>query len=72
MYLLAVIGAFILIACVDDVTVSYAYFVYVALFSTFVHLTMRRGSYAVMCLVSMERLYAIVRPLHVKSFVLSR
>ena len=31
-----------------------------------------RGIYLVMCLVSVERLYAIARPLHAKSFFLSR
>lgn len=32
----------------------------------------RRGSYLAACLVSAERLYAIARPLHVKTFLLSR
>nr|KAG5713324.1 hypothetical protein BaRGS_007851 [Batillaria attramentaria] len=32
----------------------------------------KRGSYVIMCLASTERLYAITRPLHVKTFFLSR
>ena len=35
-------------------------------------LVAKRGSYLVTCLLSVERLYAVVRPLHVKQFLLSR
>nr|KAG5713238.1 hypothetical protein BaRGS_007765 [Batillaria attramentaria] len=35
-------------------------------------LVAKRGSYAILCLLSVERLYAVVRPLHVKNFVLSK
>ncbi|KAL8613899.1 hypothetical protein ACOMHN_032889 [Nucella lapillus] len=39
---------------------------------TFGSMIARRGSYVILCFVSMERLYAILRPLHVKQCVLSR
>ncbi|KAK7492257.1 hypothetical protein BaRGS_00016554 [Batillaria attramentaria] len=32
----------------------------------------RRGSHVIMCLASTERLYAVVRPLHIKTFCLSK
>nr|KAG5713234.1 hypothetical protein BaRGS_007761 [Batillaria attramentaria] len=35
-------------------------------------LVAKRASYAILCLASAERLYAVVRPLHVKNFVLSK
>nr|KAG5713225.1 hypothetical protein BaRGS_007752 [Batillaria attramentaria] len=35
-------------------------------------LVAKRASYAILCLASVERLYAVVRPLHVKNFVLSK
>ncbi|KAL8583353.1 hypothetical protein ACOMHN_035335 [Nucella lapillus] len=40
--------------------------------AVFCGIVAKRGSYVVMCLVSMERLYAIARPLHVKTFLLHR
>nr|KAG5703445.1 hypothetical protein BaRGS_022494 [Batillaria attramentaria] len=32
----------------------------------------RRGSHIIMCMASVERLYAVVRPLHIKNFFLSK
>ncbi|KAK7481960.1 hypothetical protein BaRGS_00026763 [Batillaria attramentaria] len=35
-------------------------------------LVAKRGSYVILCLASVERLYAVIRPLHVKNFFLSK
>ncbi|KAK7481967.1 hypothetical protein BaRGS_00026770 [Batillaria attramentaria] len=35
-------------------------------------LVVKRGSYVILCLASIERLYAVIRPLHVKNFLLSK
>ncbi|KAK7481965.1 hypothetical protein BaRGS_00026768 [Batillaria attramentaria] len=35
-------------------------------------LVAKRGSYVILCLASVERLYAVIRPLHVKNFLLSK
>ncbi|KAK7481968.1 hypothetical protein BaRGS_00026771 [Batillaria attramentaria] len=35
-------------------------------------LVAKRGSYVILCLASIERLYAVSRPLHVKNFLLSK
>ncbi|KAK7481966.1 hypothetical protein BaRGS_00026769 [Batillaria attramentaria] len=35
-------------------------------------LVAKRGSYVILCLASIERLYAVIRPLHVKNFLLSK
>ncbi|KAK7499083.1 hypothetical protein BaRGS_00009630 [Batillaria attramentaria] len=47
-----------------------AYEVYIAFFGGV--LVGKRASYTILCLASVERLYAVVRPLHVKNFVLSK
>ncbi|KAL8608094.1 hypothetical protein ACOMHN_023910 [Nucella lapillus] len=41
-------------------------------FGIYCGIVARRGAYVVMSLVSVERLYAIVRPLHIRRFLLSR
>ncbi|XP_070195820.1 FMRFamide peptide receptor frpr-18-like [Littorina saxatilis] len=45
------------------------YYIYV---SIYVGIVAKRGSYVVMCLLSLERLYAVVKPLHIKEFFLSK
>ncbi|KAL8581978.1 hypothetical protein ACOMHN_027959 [Nucella lapillus] len=48
------------------------YWIFSLYFAIFFSAVSRRGSYVVTCLLSLERLYAILRPLHLKSFLLSR
>ncbi|KAK7478197.1 hypothetical protein BaRGS_00030558 [Batillaria attramentaria] len=71
-YLLLDIGyKLMMTTIVGEPSHKYGFYVYNI---AFVYLTsvFRRASYVVMCLVSTERIYAIVRPLHVKTFVLVR
>lgn len=68
--LLIDVGYHVLTAVTSEKDV--AYLVYGFYFMGFVFIILRRGTYCVMCLVSVERLYAIARPLHIKSFVLVR
>ena len=40
--------------------------------SSYLSIVVRRASYLVMCFVSLERLYAILRPFHIREFFLTR
>ena len=40
--------------------------------SSYLSIAVRRAAYLVMCFVSMERLYAVLRPFHIKEFALTR
>ena len=40
--------------------------------SSYMSIVVRRASYLVMCFVSVERLYAILRPFHIREFFLTR
>ncbi|KAK7465029.1 hypothetical protein BaRGS_00037814 [Batillaria attramentaria] len=70
--LLIDIGLHVMLASIQgNVAKHYVYFAYGLYIFNYV-IIIRRGSFIVMCLVSLERMYAIVRPLHIKSFVLVR
>lgn len=69
-YLLIDVGYHVMMTVITDKEL--AYFVYGIGFMNFTFAVLRRGSYVVLCLTSVERLYAIVRPLHIKTFCLTR
>ncbi|KAK7507505.1 hypothetical protein BaRGS_00001440 [Batillaria attramentaria] len=47
----------------------WGYYLYVGMF---LNVISRRGSYLTLCLVSMDRLHAVLRPFHVQEFLLSK
>ncbi|KAL8564639.1 hypothetical protein ACOMHN_032195 [Nucella lapillus] len=52
----------------NDIT----YLIYSVYVSSYLSIVVRRASYMLMCFMSLERLYAVVRPLHIKEFLLTR
>ena len=56
----------------SDPTNDAVFWIFTLYFAAYGVASASRGMYLVMCLVSVERLYAIARPLHAKSFFLSR
>nr|KAG5688769.1 hypothetical protein BaRGS_030638 [Batillaria attramentaria] len=55
-----------------DLTQAYGYTFYFLYLGIYGGAFVRRGTYVVTCLMSAERLYAVVRPLHVREFILVR
>ncbi|KAK7498567.1 hypothetical protein BaRGS_00010227 [Batillaria attramentaria] len=56
----------------DDPASSLAFQLYDLYFGVYVIIVAKRGAYVLTCLLSTERLYAVLRPLHIKDFFLSR
>ncbi|XP_070173759.1 lysophosphatidic acid receptor 5-like [Littorina saxatilis] len=51
---------------------NYYYLCYAMFFTNYVAVITLRGSFLVMCVLSAERLFAVLRPLHIKTFLLSK
>lgn len=71
-FLLSHIGLIMWSSLHSDPTSSYFFCLYKLYAISFGSVIARRGSYVILCFVSTERLCAILRPLHVKNFVLSK
>ena len=71
-FLLSHIGLILWSGLDSEPRSSYFFCLYKLYAISFGSVIARRGSYVILCFVSTERLCAILRPLHVKSFVLSK
>nr|KAG5708982.1 hypothetical protein BaRGS_004621 [Batillaria attramentaria] len=71
-YIIAYVILLILQETLASYSTSYVYWVYFMAATVYLSSVVRRASYVVMCVVSMERLYAVVRPLHIQDFFLSK
>ncbi|KAK7490068.1 hypothetical protein BaRGS_00018768 [Batillaria attramentaria] len=71
-YIAVTCGVYIGDALYDFPLVEYSYCFYYLYVGVFLGSIAKRGTYLVMCLVSVERFYAIVRPFHIREFFLSK
>nr|KAG5687259.1 hypothetical protein BaRGS_016434 [Batillaria attramentaria] len=71
-YLVSAAGLYLLQGTLNAWANSLVYWAYYFYVGVYIAVVARRGSYVIMSLVSTERLYAILRPLHVQEFCLSK
>ncbi|KAK7490042.1 hypothetical protein BaRGS_00018742 [Batillaria attramentaria] len=71
-YIVVACGLDIANALHDFPLLEYSYCFYYLYVAIYLSLIAKRGTYLVMCLVSIERFYAIVRPFHIREFFLSK
>nr|KAG5703436.1 hypothetical protein BaRGS_022485 [Batillaria attramentaria] len=72
LYIVTSIVGRILAEVIENPLNDLFYLIYSVYISSYLSIVVRRSSYLVMCLVSLERLYAVIRPFHIKEFVLSK
>ncbi|XP_076469970.1 uncharacterized protein LOC143300260 [Babylonia areolata] len=71
-YILTNVVGRVMYAAIENPSTSKAYLIYGVYVSSYLGIVVRRANYLVMCYLSLERLYAVLRPLHIKQFLLTR
>lgn len=71
LYILIDVGARIIPSVVPNPRTNFYYLTYSIYMTSYASIVVKRASNVVVCLLSAERLYAVMRPLHVKELFLS-